>query len=81
MSRSAFHAVSATKLNQSKRSTIAWAELARGLDEQIDKLANFIMLEIEGEPSQSEGAVDTAIRIMRSQRALAGATKLVEVKR
>ena len=27
--------------------------------EQIDKLANFIMKEIDGEPSQNEGAGDT----------------------
>ena len=33
---------------------------------QIDKLANFIMDEVEGEPSQSQGAVDTAIRIIKS---------------
>lgn len=32
---------------------------------QIDQLANFIMAEVPGEPSQSEGAVDTAIRWMR----------------
>ena len=31
---------------------------------QIDKLANFIMAEVPNEPSQSEGAVDTAIRII-----------------
>ena len=35
---------------------------------QIDTLANFIMREIEGEPSQSEGAVDCAIRVMRQYR-------------
>ena len=35
-----------------------------GLDDQIDRLAKFIMAEIPGEPSQSQGAVDTAIRIM-----------------
>lgn len=34
------------------------------LDSQISRLANFIMENIEGEPSQSEGAVDCAIRIM-----------------
>ena len=34
--------------------------------EQIDKLANFIMAEVEGEPSESEGAGDTAIRIIRA---------------
>lgn len=37
------------------------------LERQIDRLANFIMHEIEGEPSESQGAVDTAIRIMEKQ--------------
>lgn len=32
---------------------------------QIEKLAQFIMDEVPGEPSQSEGAVDTAIRLLR----------------
>ena len=32
---------------------------------QISQLANFIMAEIPGEPSQDEGAVDCAIRIMK----------------
>lgn len=46
-------------------------ELAEELDEpqtncQIDKLANFIMNEVVGEPSQSQGAVDAAIRIIKS---------------
>ncbi len=36
---------------------------------QIDKLANFIMAEIEGEPSENEGAVDTAIRIIKQLQA------------
>lgn len=31
---------------------------------QIDRLATFIMDVIDGEPSQSEGAVDTAIRLL-----------------
>ncbi len=35
--------------------------------EQIDKLAKFIMEEVDDEPSQDEGAVDTAIRIIREQ--------------
>lgn len=35
------------------------------LSEQIDKLAKFILAEIPGEPSSSEGAVDTAIRLLR----------------
>ena len=46
-------------------------ELVEQLEEpeaysQIDKLAKFIMSEVEGEPSQSQGAVDAAIRIIRS---------------
>ena len=33
--------------------------------EQIDRLARFIMEKVHGEPSQSQGAVDTAIRLLR----------------
>ena len=36
---------------------------------QIDKLAAFIMANVEGEPSQSEGAGDTAIRIIKQLQA------------
>jgi hypothetical protein len=36
--------------------------------EQITKLATFIMEECPGEPRQSEGAVDCAIRIIRNSR-------------
>lgn len=32
---------------------------------QIDRLAQFILDEVPGEPSRSEGAVDTAIRIIK----------------
>ncbi len=32
--------------------------------QQIDKLANYIMFEIPGEPSQDQGAVETAIRLL-----------------
>ena len=32
---------------------------------QIDKLANFIMKEVDGEPSKNEGVGDTAIRIIK----------------
>ena len=35
------------------------------LESQIGRLADFILAEVPGEPSQSEGAVDTAIRIIR----------------
>lgn len=40
--------------------TDAWAHA------QVDVLAKFILNEIPGEPSQNEGAVDTAIRLLRS---------------
>lgn len=36
-------------------------------DEQIDKLAQFIREQVPGEPSKSEGAVDTAIRVIAQQ--------------
>ena len=39
------------------------------LQEQIDRLANYILANVEGEPSQSEGAVDCAIRVLGSFRA------------
>jgi len=41
-------------------------DVTETLQSQIDRLARFIMEEVPGEPSQSEGAVDTAIRIMRT---------------
>jgi hypothetical protein len=33
---------------------------------QIDRLAAFILEKVPGEPSQSQGAVDTAIRVMEN---------------
>lgn len=42
---------------------------AETLKSQVDRLAKFIVAEIPGEPSQSEGAVDTAIRLLRTQQA------------
>ena len=36
------------------------------LDSQIGRLATYIMQEVPGEPSQSEGAVDCAIRVLRT---------------
>lgn len=35
---------------------------------QINKLADFIMNEVEGEPSQDEGVVDCAIRIIKEAK-------------
>ena len=37
------------------------------LQNEIKRLADFIMAEVPGEPSESEGAVDTAIRIIKKQ--------------
>lgn len=36
------------------------------LESQVNRLAEFIMHNIPGEPSQSQGAVDTAIRLLAS---------------
>ena len=41
------------------------ARLGEDLDAQVKKLANFIMDNLPGEPSQSEGAIDCAIRILQ----------------
>jgi len=37
------------------------------LAHQIDKLATFIIEEIDGEPIENQGAIDTAIRLLRKQ--------------
>jgi hypothetical protein len=39
------------------------------LAQQVERLAAFITAEVPGEPSQSQGAVDTAIRIIREAQA------------
>lgn len=41
-------------------------------DEQIDKLANFIMLEFNEEITEGEGAVDVAIKIMSKYKIMIG---------
>lgn len=40
------------------------SEQSESPHQQIERLAAFIMAEMPGEPSKSEGAVDTAIRLM-----------------
>ena len=35
-------------------------------EKQINRLANFILNEVPGEPSKNEGVVDCAIRIIRN---------------
>ena len=37
------------------------------LGKELDRLAEFILTEIEGEPSQNESAIDTAIRLLCKQ--------------
>jgi len=34
------------------------------LESQVDRLAKFILKSVPGEPSRSEGAIDTAIRLL-----------------
>ena len=47
---------------------------------QIDLLADYIMAEIPGEPSQSEGAGDTAIRVITTLRAQLADAKAANTK-
>ena len=55
-----------------ERQRLAAADSIEALEAQIDRLASFIMHCIEGEPSQNQGAVDTAIRIMTEQATTIG---------
>ncbi len=48
------------------------AELSESRESQLDRLAGFIIKHVPSEPSQDEGAVDTAIRLL---------SRLVEVPR
>jgi hypothetical protein len=52
------------------------------LDHQVANLAQYIMDEVPGEPSESQGAIDTAIRLLRlfqvERDALLEALKAVE---
>jgi hypothetical protein len=61
-------------MRTTKRERDAWQKTAQGwherwadLDAQIDRLAKYIMEHVPGEPSCSEGAVDTAIRLLREK--------------
>lgn len=42
------------------------------LGSQVERLARFIMEEIPGEPSQNEGAIDCAIRLLRAAHSGSG---------
>lgn len=43
-----------------------WETLREVLDNDINRLAQFIMDEIPGEPCEGQGAIDTAIRLLRA---------------
>ncbi|HEU01415.1 hypothetical protein LCGC14_0273180 [marine sediment metagenome] len=58
----------ADDLRNRVRSLDPGLRLGEPLGSQIDRLASFIIAEVPGEPSESDGAIDTAIRIIRSQR-------------
>ena len=40
------------------------------LKQQVDKLVTFLLWRFEGEPSQSQGAVDTAIRLLEEMHVM-----------
>lgn len=40
--------------------------VAEPLASQVDRLARFILAHVPGEPSQNQGAIDTAIRIIET---------------
>ena len=42
------------------------ADIVAHLQGQLNKLATFIMMEVDGEPSKDEGAIDCAIRIIKT---------------
>lgn len=42
--------------------------MTESLNKQVERLAMFIVEEVPGEPSAPEGAIDTAIRIMKEQK-------------
>lgn len=47
------------------RASVLTPEPVTAESEQIGRLAQFILSEVPGEPSENEGAVDTAIRLIR----------------
>jgi len=55
---------------------IAKRVFSKAQDPHVQRLAQFIMDNVPGEPSQSQGAVDTAIRIIQEQQ-----KEIVELKR
>ena len=52
------------------------ASRIKHLEGEITKLANYIMAEVPGEPSESQGACDTAIRVIRGFLSLKEVDKL-----
>lgn len=46
------------------------SEAGESLRSQVDRLAAYILSDVPGEPSQSQGAIDTAIRVMGQSRSV-----------
>lgn len=51
--------------------------MAESAEDQIKRLAEFIAENVPGEPSESEGAVDTAIRLLARYTAQPGQIRTV----
>lgn len=58
-------------------SQFRWLRLDKGAQDQLSKLAKFIVAEIPGEPSRSEGAADTIIRWAKNVKNIHGDDPLV----
>lgn len=59
-----------------------WRQFQRDrtdVEKQVDKLAGFILAEVPGEPSRSEGAIETAMRVLKRYLHMVGKlTRYVE---
>jgi hypothetical protein len=58
----------------------AFLEHSAGAPDQVKKLADFIINHVPGEPSRSEPAVDTAIRLIKERLAIADDAVLGELE-
>lgn len=56
-------------MNERKQDSVVANGGPVGAEAQLEYLANFIMAEVDGEPSQNEGAGECAVRIIRELQA------------
>jgi hypothetical protein len=54
--------------------------MPQSLEDQIERLANFIMFDVPGEPSEDEGAVECAIRIIKERGAALAQINAIALK-